>query len=171
MDTCKRRKWCAMSGDRSETKSNTSNAQSYSNVEQKKNVWKDGSCAIMKDIHLWHWWCLIQVHSDQINSSRKCSCKSSTDFSLHIPSQVRIKQRFERDGWIKLPFPQQPPEDACLIYYWFLSETAPFFSFFFPCTPIKDSKDLKQILNAKCCNSLLLTVLAGVHHNFNIDGE
>ena len=67
-------------------------------------------------------------------------------------------------GWIG--FLQQSPKDACLIYYWSPSETAPFF---FCCTYIKDSKDLKGILNAKCNNSQLLTVLAGDQDHLNAD--
>lgn len=53
----------------------------------------------------------------------------------------------------KTEFLQQPQTDVCLMYYWFPSETCSILFFF--CTSMKDSKDLKEILDAKRCTTPL----------------
>lgn len=71
------------------------------------------------------------------NSSRKCSWTS-------------FESNNGRMWWMGKKI--KPSKDACLIYYWFLSEKTFFIA-------IKDSKEQKEILTAKCCN-FPLSVLA-----------
>lgn len=64
-----------------------------------------------------------------------------------------------------------PSAAVAKMHAWFIIDSHQnllHFSFFF-CSAIKDSKDLKETLNAKCGNSPLLTAQAAARTILNID--